>query len=206
MRSAHRKNSRRFPAWSGWSAIRTKRRFPDMVAGGRRITAAFTAAMCFASQVFWPRPRSTPSPIVRGPNLKIQDGCNNRCSFCVIPSVRGKSRFVSAERMVGTGRGTEPAIPRSGADRNQLRAMGTRAAAAACGLPICCAIAGSNADRAHSAEQRRADGLVGRSAGTDGRRTPNRPARAHSSAIRLRRVSAAHAPQVPPPPLSRIAC
>src|ERR1051325_715939 len=26
------------------------------------------------------------------PNLKIQDGCNNRCSFCIIPSVRGLSR------------------------------------------------------------------------------------------------------------------
>lgn len=26
------------------------------------------------------------------PNLKIQDGCNNRCRFCVIPSVRGRSR------------------------------------------------------------------------------------------------------------------
>jgi threonylcarbamoyladenosine tRNA methylthiotransferase MtaB len=24
--------------------------------------------------------------------LKIQDGCNNRCSFCIIPSVRGRSR------------------------------------------------------------------------------------------------------------------
>ncbi len=26
------------------------------------------------------------------PNLKVQDGCSNRCSFCIIPSVRGKSR------------------------------------------------------------------------------------------------------------------
>ena len=26
------------------------------------------------------------------PNLKVQDGCDNRCSFCVIPSVRGLSR------------------------------------------------------------------------------------------------------------------
>jgi threonylcarbamoyladenosine tRNA methylthiotransferase MtaB len=26
------------------------------------------------------------------PNLKIQDGCNNRCSFCIIPYVRGRSR------------------------------------------------------------------------------------------------------------------
>jgi threonylcarbamoyladenosine tRNA methylthiotransferase MtaB len=26
------------------------------------------------------------------PNLKVQDGCDNRCSFCVIPYVRGNSR------------------------------------------------------------------------------------------------------------------
>src|SRR4051812_7396224 len=26
------------------------------------------------------------------PNLKVQDGCNNRCSFCVIPFTRGQSR------------------------------------------------------------------------------------------------------------------
>jgi threonylcarbamoyladenosine tRNA methylthiotransferase MtaB len=30
------------------------------------------------------------------PNLKIQDGCNNRCSFCIIPSVRGRSRSLKA--------------------------------------------------------------------------------------------------------------
>lgn len=29
------------------------------------------------------------------PNLKVQDGCNNRCSFCVIPSVRGRSRSLA---------------------------------------------------------------------------------------------------------------
>ena len=34
------------------------------------------------------------------PNLKIQDGCHNRCSFCIIPFVRGKSRYVSADRIV----------------------------------------------------------------------------------------------------------
>jgi threonylcarbamoyladenosine tRNA methylthiotransferase MtaB len=26
------------------------------------------------------------------PNLKVQDGCSNKCSFCIIPSVRGLSR------------------------------------------------------------------------------------------------------------------
>jgi threonylcarbamoyladenosine tRNA methylthiotransferase MtaB len=34
------------------------------------------------------------------PNLKIQDGCNNVCSFCIIPSVRGRSRSAPADRVV----------------------------------------------------------------------------------------------------------
>jgi threonylcarbamoyladenosine tRNA methylthiotransferase MtaB len=34
------------------------------------------------------------------PNLKIQDGCNNRCSFCIIPSVRGRSRSAPAEQVL----------------------------------------------------------------------------------------------------------
>ena len=35
------------------------------------------------------------------PNLKVQDGCDNRCSFCVIPYVRGQSRSLPLERVVG---------------------------------------------------------------------------------------------------------
>ena len=31
------------------------------------------------------------------PNLKIQDGCENRCSFCIIPVTRGPSRSVSLD-------------------------------------------------------------------------------------------------------------
>ncbi len=34
------------------------------------------------------------------PTLKIQDGCHNRCSFCIIPFVRGKSRYVGADEVV----------------------------------------------------------------------------------------------------------
>src|SRR6266850_297562 len=34
------------------------------------------------------------------PNLKVQDGCNNRCSFCVIPSVRGRSRSLRLEEVI----------------------------------------------------------------------------------------------------------
>jgi threonylcarbamoyladenosine tRNA methylthiotransferase MtaB len=39
------------------------------------------------------------------PNLKIQDGCNNRCSFCIIPFVRGHSRSLPADRVVEQVRG-----------------------------------------------------------------------------------------------------
>jgi threonylcarbamoyladenosine tRNA methylthiotransferase MtaB len=34
------------------------------------------------------------------PNLKVQDGCNNRCSFCIIPYVRGKSRSLKLEQVL----------------------------------------------------------------------------------------------------------
>ena len=34
------------------------------------------------------------------PILKIQDGCNNRCSYCVIPFVRGKSRSLPPDSVV----------------------------------------------------------------------------------------------------------
>jgi threonylcarbamoyladenosine tRNA methylthiotransferase MtaB len=34
------------------------------------------------------------------PNLKIQDGCDNRCSFCVIPFVRGQSRSMKQDQIL----------------------------------------------------------------------------------------------------------
>jgi threonylcarbamoyladenosine tRNA methylthiotransferase MtaB len=39
------------------------------------------------------------------PNLKIQDGCNNRCSFCIIPFVRGRSRSAPAGQVIEQIRG-----------------------------------------------------------------------------------------------------
>ncbi len=34
------------------------------------------------------------------PTLKIQDGCNSRCSYCVIPFVRGRSRSLPPETVI----------------------------------------------------------------------------------------------------------
>src|SRR5260370_1624926 len=34
------------------------------------------------------------------PTLKIQDGCNSRCSYLVIPFVRGRSRSLAPESVI----------------------------------------------------------------------------------------------------------
>jgi threonylcarbamoyladenosine tRNA methylthiotransferase MtaB len=39
------------------------------------------------------------------PNLKIQEGCGNRCTFCVIPTTRGGSRSLAAEKVMAQVRG-----------------------------------------------------------------------------------------------------
>jgi threonylcarbamoyladenosine tRNA methylthiotransferase MtaB len=33
--------------------------------------------------------------------LKVQDGCNASCSYCIVPSVRGRSRSLEPERVLG---------------------------------------------------------------------------------------------------------
>ena len=50
----------------------------------------------FANHDFMASPVEDASGDRSRPNLKIQDGCNNRCSFCIIPFVRGRSRSMPA--------------------------------------------------------------------------------------------------------------
>jgi len=59
----------------------------------------------FAQRDFLSAPVEDASGDRTRPNLKIQDGCNNRCSFCVIPFVRGRSRSAPAEHVVAQVRG-----------------------------------------------------------------------------------------------------
>ena len=54
----------------------------------------------FAAQEFLSAPVEDASGDRTRPNLKIQDGCNNRCSFCIIPFVRGRSRSAPADQVV----------------------------------------------------------------------------------------------------------
>ena len=59
----------------------------------------------FAQQEFLSAPVEDASGDRTRPNLKIQDGCNNRCSFCIIPFVRGRSRSAPADQVVAQVRG-----------------------------------------------------------------------------------------------------
>lgn len=54
----------------------------------------------FARHDFLASPVSDAAGDRSRPNLKIQDGCNNRCSFCIIPFVRGRSRSMTAAEVV----------------------------------------------------------------------------------------------------------
>lgn len=54
----------------------------------------------FAQQEFLSYPVLTAGQERTRPNLKIQEGCNNRCTFCVIPSVRGNSRSAPPEQVI----------------------------------------------------------------------------------------------------------
>ncbi len=54
----------------------------------------------FAQQSFLSAPVEDAAGERTRPNLKIQDGCGNRCSFCVIPFVRGRSRSAPAEQVI----------------------------------------------------------------------------------------------------------
>jgi threonylcarbamoyladenosine tRNA methylthiotransferase MtaB len=39
------------------------------------------------------------------PNLKIQEGCGNRCTFCIIPTTRGASRSMATDKVLAQVRG-----------------------------------------------------------------------------------------------------
>lgn len=77
-----------------------KVRIPDLISSGTPYHGQVHVGDIFAQQVFLAAPVEDAYGDRTRPNLKIQDGCNNRCSFCVIPYVRGKSRSAPADEVV----------------------------------------------------------------------------------------------------------
>ena len=68
------------------------------------VPARIVAGNIFAESAL----RFTPPTFMAGdrtrPVLKVQDGCNNRCSYCVIPFVRGRSRSLPPSDVVAAVR------------------------------------------------------------------------------------------------------
>jgi threonylcarbamoyladenosine tRNA methylthiotransferase MtaB len=67
--------------------------------------SAIGATKILASDIFaLPSAQFAPTAFMAGdrtrPILKVQDGCNNRCSYCVIPFVRGRSRSLPADQAI----------------------------------------------------------------------------------------------------------
>ncbi len=76
-----------------------KVQIPDLV-GGLDYHGQIHIGDIFEQQQFLAAPVEDALGDRTRPNLKIQDGCNNRCSFCIIPFVRGRSRSAPGDEVV----------------------------------------------------------------------------------------------------------
>ena len=77
-----------------------KNSIPDLVADGAHYHGEIRVGDIFEQRDFLSAPVEDALGDRTRPNLKIQDGCNNRCSFCIIPYVRGRSRSAQPDSVV----------------------------------------------------------------------------------------------------------
>jgi threonylcarbamoyladenosine tRNA methylthiotransferase MtaB len=82
-----------------------KTQIPDLVSKGLDYHGQIEVGDIFARHDFLSAPVEDAAGDRTRPNLKIQDGCNNRCSFCIIPYVRGRSRSAQPDEVVAQVRG-----------------------------------------------------------------------------------------------------
>ena len=77
-----------------------KAQIPDMVFTAEPYHSQIAVSDIFEQREFFSAPVEDALGDRTRPNLKIQDGCNNRCSFCIIPFVRGRSRSAQPDDVV----------------------------------------------------------------------------------------------------------
>ena len=73
---------------------------PELTYHGEIAAGGVLVGDIFEQQEFLAYPVMAAGQDRTRPNLKIQDGCNNRCTFCIIPSVRGNSRSARPEQVI----------------------------------------------------------------------------------------------------------
>ena len=77
-----------------------KTTIPDLVADNSHYHGQIHIGDIFAQTDFLSAPVEDAAGDRTRPNLKIQDGCGNRCSFCIIPYVRGRSRSAPLDQVI----------------------------------------------------------------------------------------------------------
>jgi threonylcarbamoyladenosine tRNA methylthiotransferase MtaB len=86
------------PTNSGFVPI--SRLTPDVRGLRSEVRSPIFVSDIFAHTVLQAAPVLDASNERTRPNLKVQDGCDNRCSFCVIPYVRGQSRSLPQTEII----------------------------------------------------------------------------------------------------------
>lgn len=96
---------RRFPEVDLWVPVNDTARIPELLAG--KNAAGDDAGISFLGDEKMPKLQLTLPHVAY---LKISDGCDNRCSYCAIPSLRGKLRsrsiasvVIEARRLLANG-------------------------------------------------------------------------------------------------------
>lgn len=101
-------------AWPGVAGVvgnTDKLNIPELVAGGRLLSPARAGCGTVSTPLVQVGNITARQEFITAlvedaagertrPNLKVQDGCSNRCSYCIIPSVRGRSRSAPADWVV----------------------------------------------------------------------------------------------------------
>jgi threonylcarbamoyladenosine tRNA methylthiotransferase MtaB len=93
------------PAWTTPSPHSSGAFFPAAALAAEPLSLFHGPAKILSGNIF-EQNTLLAAPILGGegnhtrPTLKIQDGCNSRCSYCVIPFVRGKSRSLPPQTVV----------------------------------------------------------------------------------------------------------
>jgi threonylcarbamoyladenosine tRNA methylthiotransferase MtaB len=105
MRSARPMNWPPCPACEWVVGNSHKTQIAELVAAAAPYHGNILVGDIFAQHDFLSAPVEDAAGDRTRPNLKIQDGCNNRCSFCIIPFVRGRSRSAPADQVVEQVRG-----------------------------------------------------------------------------------------------------
>ena len=152
----------------------------------------------FAAHEFLSAPVEDASGDRSRPNLKIQDGCRNRCSFCIIPYVRGRSRSAPVQQVVDQVRSLSERYPEVVLTGINLGRWGREPGFAMRLVDLLRASAERDGCAAAAVELGGADGLVGRSAGVGCRFAADREAHPRSAAVGIGYGAAADASRYRP--------